>query len=148
MLQVDAIALVNRLAADEKLREQFVASASQASERASVALAAAPAPGESRAVSLDREYLAFLNDNGLIMVPRSADDWRRHWQSVNLAGLAITALLLSMGAPFWYTSLGRLLQLRSIVAGKDDLERARRQYLRIERADEATKGQPSTTAES
>jgi hypothetical protein len=36
-------------------------------------------------------------------------------------------LLLSMGAPFWYNSLGRLLQLRSALAAKDDQQRAERQ---------------------
>jgi hypothetical protein len=39
----------------------------------------------------------------------------------------LTALLLSLGAPFWYNSLGRLLQLRSVLAAKDDRQRASRQ---------------------
>jgi hypothetical protein len=39
----------------------------------------------------------------------------------------VTGLLLSLGAPFWYNSLGRLLQLRSVLAVKDDRQRAGRQ---------------------
>jgi hypothetical protein len=40
----------------------------------------------------------------------------------------MTALLLSLGAPFWYSLLGRLLQLRSVLAVKDDVQRAERQF--------------------
>ena len=41
--------------------------------------------------------------------------------------MLITALLLSLGAPFWYSALGRLLQLRSALAFKDDKQRVERQ---------------------
>ena len=42
-------------------------------------------------------------------------------------GVMITALLLSLGAPFWYGALGKLLQLRSVLAVKDDAQRLERQ---------------------
>ena len=42
-------------------------------------------------------------------------------------GVLITALLLSLGAPFWYGALGKLLQLRSVLAVKDDAQRLDRQ---------------------
>ena len=38
-----------------------------------------------------------------------------------------TALLLSLGAPFWYGALQNLLKLRSVLAQKDDVERQDRQ---------------------
>jgi hypothetical protein len=41
--------------------------------------------------------------------------------------MLLTALLLSMAAPFWYNALGRLLQLRSVLASKDDAQRRERQ---------------------
>ena len=41
--------------------------------------------------------------------------------------MVITALLLSLGAPFWYGALGKLLQLRSALAVKDDAQRLERQ---------------------
>ena len=41
--------------------------------------------------------------------------------------MLITALLLSLGAPFWYGALGKLLQLRSALAVKDDAQRLERQ---------------------
>jgi hypothetical protein len=60
-------------------------------------------------------------------VPRSFADWRRGWSQVNPVGILVTGLLLSLGAPFWYNSLSRLLQLRSALAVKDDKQRAERQ---------------------
>ena len=47
--------------------------------------------------------------------------------TVNFFGMLLTALLLSLGAPFWYNALGRLLQLRSVLAVKDDAQRSERQ---------------------
>ena len=35
--------------------------------------------------------------------------------------MLVTSLLLSLGAPFWYGVLRNLLQLRSVLAVKDDL---------------------------
>ena len=41
--------------------------------------------------------------------------------------MLVTALLLSLGAPFWYSTLSKLLQLRSVLADKDDQQRSDRQ---------------------
>jgi hypothetical protein len=60
-------------------------------------------------------------------VPKTREDWVKGWGSVNLVGVLVTGLLLSLGAPFWYNSLGRLLQLRSALALKDDQQRSQRQ---------------------
>jgi hypothetical protein len=125
-LQVDTIQLVNRLAADDKLRAAFVTQGQKLAEDNS------PAPGKDAAESadarerIDREYLAFLAENGLITIPRPGE-WLRRWSEVNPFGVAITAFLLSLGAPFWYGALGKLLQLRSVLARKDDEQRAARQ---------------------
>jgi hypothetical protein len=70
---------------------------------------------------------SFVNDNGLIMVPASIEQWIERWGAVNPGGVVITVLLLSLGAPFWYSVLGRLLRLRSALAAKDDVQRAARQ---------------------
>ncbi len=42
-------------------------------------------------------------------------------------GIMLSALLLSLGAPFWYSSLQNLLRLRSAIAQKDDQQRNTRQ---------------------
>jgi hypothetical protein len=54
----------------------------------------------------------------------------QRWGQINAVGVLITSLLLTLGAPFWYSALGRLLQLRSILAAKDDEQRNARQSSR------------------
>ena len=128
-LQVDTVLLVNRLSADEKLREAFLAKAKAIDEsnRAAEAAQAPPSPAQdARSAAIDHEYMAFLADNGLLTLP-SSGHWLERWKTVNLVGVGITALLLSLGAPFWYNALSRLLQLRSTLAVNDDQQRAQRQ---------------------
>ena len=137
-LQVDAVDLVNRLSADDMLRQAFVTQA--ASLRGTVSTgnpAQAAGAGSTNAVSprqaaptaegIDVQYMAFLADNGLIAVARTRSQWMKRWGEINLVGVLVTSLLLSLGAPFWYSALGRLLQLRSVLAAKDDLQRNARQ---------------------
>jgi hypothetical protein len=128
VLQVDTVLLVNRLSADDKLRDAFLAKArSMQQPAASQPTATPPAAPASDGAEIDREYLAFLADHGLITVPHSFDDWTRRWNEISSFGVVVTALLLSLGAPFWYNALRRLLQLRSVLAEKDDQQRAARQ---------------------
>ena len=134
-LQVDTPALVNRLAADEKLREQFVseARALYADQRAMDEAAkqkppSGPAPAATPdAEEMARKYRVFLATNGLITFPSVGRRWIEGYRNVNVFGVLMTALLLSLGAPFWYSLLGRLLQLRSVLAVKEDVQRAERQ---------------------
>jgi hypothetical protein len=121
-LQVDTLLLVNRLSADDKLREAFLATARTTQESRAASTGAG-----SPAAEIDRQYMAYLAENGLITVPASPAQWMERWPTINPFGLVLTALLLSLGAPFWYNSLGRLLQLRSVIAAKDDRQRATRQ---------------------
>ena len=115
-LQVDTVGLVNRLAADDILRQAFVSNAT-----------ATQKTDPNPSLSIDQQYLSFLADKGLITVATNPSDWRARWGGVNLVGVLVTCLLLSLGAPFWYSALGRLLQLRSSIAFKDDDQRAARQ---------------------
>ncbi len=130
--QVDALMIVNRLSADEKMREAFVAKAAavhaelQPRDAAAATPAGTPPPAAPSREDIDREYRSFLATNGVIALP-SQGEWRRAWASVNPFGVALTVLLLSLGAPFWYKALGQLLNLRSLLAAKDDSARAARQ---------------------
>ena len=72
-------------------------------------------------------YMSFLAENGLVTAPRSPGEWMKRWGQTNIVGVLITTLLLSLGAPFWYSALGKLLQLRSVLAVKDDDQRKARQ---------------------
>jgi hypothetical protein len=116
-LQVDTVGLVNRLAADDTLRTAFVQQATSIGRPAQDA--ASPDQQE------ERQYMAFLAEKGLISIP-DPDQWRAHWKGVNTFGVLITSLLLSLGAPFWYNALSQLIQLRSAIAAKDDIQRLAR----------------------
>jgi hypothetical protein len=76
---------------------------------------------------MEQQYRAFLAENGIIKCPTSWSEWRQGINPPNIPGILITALLLSLGAPFWYNMLGKLLQLRSVLAFKDDVQRDERQ---------------------
>ena len=118
-LQVDTIGLVNRLSADDMLRQAFVTTASRQSTL--------PQAAGSGAGELDLQYMSFLAENGLVTAPRSPGEWMKRWGQTNIVGVLVTTLLLSLGAPFWYSALGKLLQLRSVLAVKDDDQRKARQ---------------------
>jgi hypothetical protein len=123
-LQVDTPGLVNRFAADDAMRAAFVNEAQALHndhEAAGASLAAPTAPDE-----IARKYRAFLATNGIITLPTAAG-WRAGFANASVLGMLLTALLLSLGAPFWYGTLGSLLQLRSVLAIKDDAQRQERQ---------------------
>jgi hypothetical protein len=121
-LQLDTVTLVNRLAMDDTLRKAFVQQA-----LASQANGSGQNPGSSPDEAMSKEYYAFLAKTGLISLPNNFKDWGNHWAEVNLTGVLISTLLLSLGAPFWYNTLNDLLRLRSLLANKDDVQRAERQ---------------------
>ena len=56
---------------------------------------------------IDRKYRSFLATNGVITLPGPVR-WGANGH-LNPFGLLVTALLLSLGAPFWYSALGQLL---------------------------------------
>jgi hypothetical protein len=118
-LQVDTPALVNRLAADKDLRDAFVKQASTVTD---------PAQAGDADTQKEREYRQFLAANGIIKLPSSLSlKDLAEISGERFFGILITGLLLSLGAPFWYGLLSQLLQLRSVLAGKDDTQRADRQ---------------------
>ena len=132
-LQVDTVSLVNRLSADDKLRAALVdqafvvnrdgAPTSQLSNQAS-----AVTPVASTDKDRAQRYDSFLAEYGLVKLPSSNfNEWWTSLKNANYLGVLITALLLSLGAPFWFSALSSLLQLRSVLAVKDDAQRARRQ---------------------
>lgn len=79
-----------------------------------------------------------LSTVGIVRLPASGR-WVESFREANILGLLVTALLLSLGAPFWYSALSRLLQLRSVLATKDDAQRRERQVTQAE----ATTGAPA-----
>lgn len=121
-LQLDTVTLVNKLAVNDQMRAAFVDAAMEASGELE--------PGAPADAQIQRRYMGFLAAQGVILPPTNWDQWWASWQRVNLPGLFISILLLSLGAPFWYGTLNRLLQLRSVLAQKDDEQRKDRQTTR------------------
>jgi hypothetical protein len=127
LLQLDTAALVSRLSADPALRDSLV---KQAMEVEPNAAQPAVAPVMKLNAS-DRQAIRDLMLNNVMGMPQGFDDWQRRWTKDNWAmksiGILLTTLLLSLGAPFWYNALQNLIRLRSVVASKDDDQRAARQ---------------------
>jgi hypothetical protein len=86
--------------------------------------AASPSPAPT-AESVQFEYYNLLSSAGLITMP--GQHWVERFTAGKLPGILLSALLLSLGAPFWYCRLQDLLRLRSALAQKDEAQRNTRQ---------------------
>jgi hypothetical protein len=106
---------------------------SQSSSQATQApLQANQSPGDYLRLSQkDMPAIRDLMMNNLLGVPQSWTDWHDRWTTdnwlVKVIGILLSAVLLSLGAPFWYNALQNLVRLRSVVASKDDQQRQERQ---------------------
>ena len=117
-LPLDAFDLLKRLARSESARDQAVELAQTfAVDQPS----ADPTPRDVRVAA------AKLQAAEVIVVPSSPAEWLARWQQVNWAGVAVSALLLTLGGPFWFAVLKDLLRLRSAAAGQESQDRAQRQ---------------------
>jgi hypothetical protein len=117
VVQLDTIAVIDRLSIDDQFRTMFVDSAvKDYSVQAGAAVPGAP-PGP---------YYDLLGKAGLITLPSGG--WFHQMQDVRkYPGLLLSILLISLGAPFWYNVLKDLIGLRSSLAKKDDAQRLTRQ---------------------
>lgn len=103
-LQLDSIALINRIYVDDAVRESLV----------------------SRA-NADSNLYNFVAAQSVVPLPQYPADLSRLKDARHIAGMIFTTLLLSLGAPFWYSALSQLLQLRPKIAQVDDLQRKARE---------------------
>lgn len=152
-LQVDTPAIVNRLSADDTLRQQLVKDAetlyaenARAEAPADENAATAPTASTKAEADMAQKHRAMLSAAGLVRLPSSGEAWLNGFGLTSVLGMLLTALLLSLGAPFWYSVLGKLLQLRSVIAVKDDKQRAERQTNESTTASTGATGQPPPTA--
>jgi hypothetical protein len=87
-----------------------------------------PTPATGLATSdVQKEYYNLLSTAGLITLPTDWQTWLDKWTLAKVPGILLSALLLSLGAPFWYARLQDLLKLRSTVAQNDAIQRQTRQ---------------------
>jgi len=145
-LQLDTVYLINRLSMDEQMRATFVALAPSLTEDQEIKEAVQPAAAKvsgtqdtetsadetvtaKKGLDLEKQkyYLNFLAEQGLISLPVDRENWCKHWKLVSIPGLILSIFLLSLGGPFWYNALSKLVQLRSGLARKDDEQKAIRQ---------------------
>jgi hypothetical protein len=69
-----------------------------------------------------------LASRSLLTLPETNfSAWWTAWRDVKIPGVILSALLLSLGAPFWYNTLKTLLGLREKIASKDEAQRVNRQ---------------------
>ena len=83
-----------------------------------------PAP-DSAVTKVQKEYYNLLSTAGLVTMP--GQHWLERFTAAKIPGILLSALLLSLGAPFWYGRLQDLLKLRSSIAQNDATQRCIRQ---------------------
>jgi len=144
-LQVDTVSLFNRLNADDVLRDKLVKDAMALPALETSDTNAQQSAATSQTV-VNNEYRRFLSEAGIISLPKwsSWAEWKAGFDGRSVGGILVTALLLSFGAPFWYGMLRNLLQLRSVLASKDDDQRNDRQ--KIDSADQSKKTKSPASA--
>jgi hypothetical protein len=153
VMQLDTAALVSRLSIDESARNALINRATvtvASTASAAQANSAANPPQDSKAndgkgsvqtnassngpfdlTDADKRAVRDLMTNNILGFPTSLKDWADRWSWQNclmkIIGILLTAVLLSLGAPFWYNALQNLVRLRSVIASKDDQQRQERQ---------------------
>ncbi len=131
-VQLDVISIMDRLSSDETARSAFVTEA--AKQYALDASAGSTATSSSGHAQADLAVYSLLNSTGLLTMP-TADGWLRQFGYIRKwPGMILSALLLSLGAPFWYNTLKDLIGLRSQLARNDEAQRRQRQSERSPRA--------------
>ncbi len=151
VLQLDTVSLVNRLSTDPGLREALVEVAKNTTQspnqpsQSSTPSSALPSQPSALPTPEEREHaMQKLAELNLVTFPESFNAWLGYWSPDNLPlqifGILLSAILLSLGAPFWYSTLTNLLRLRGVVAPKEDKERTDRQSVQPDGAVAASGG--------
>jgi hypothetical protein len=138
VLQLDTIMLVNQLAKDPGLREALVQLAKETSQAATTSQPGTEPQtgGAPLAPMTQQQAMQRLEELSLIRFPESFGAWWTYWSPqkllLQILGILLTAVLLSLGAPFWYSALTNLLRLRGVLAPKEERDRAERQTTQLD----------------
>jgi hypothetical protein len=130
----DTIQIAKTLANDAALREALVAQAQEFAKNpppASQGSGAQPQTNTSAGAAIIRENAATLQNLGLKLGWQDESRARIDWVN-KIFGLLLTALAVSMGAPFWFDMLNKIISVRS--AGKAPKTAAEAQGAAIRRA--------------
>lgn len=123
-LQLDSLDLLKRLSMDEQLRNALMTQAAAVEKTEG---------GVREAVQL-RDVAR----TGYALWP---SPWLAAWHWSKIPGVLLSAMLLSLGAPFWYNALKDLVRLRPILASKEEEQRQQRQTAPAERVTLPSQGE-------
>jgi hypothetical protein len=114
-VQLDIIAVMDRLSIDDQFRNTVADGWAK------------KLAGDSSAQTDPRPYYDLLSQAGLVTLPTAAGWVAQLKETRKIPGMLLSILLVSLGAPFWYSVLKDLLQLRSSIAQKDSAQRDQRE---------------------
>jgi uncharacterized protein YukE len=107
----DTLALANRLSRDNALRSALVAAAQGIAQRPDASAARAQLLADASHLALPlgwtRQTGLSADPSGPEAIPNTASGWAR-----KIFGLFLTVLAASLGAPFWFDTLSRFVNLR------------------------------------
>ncbi len=130
-IQLDVIAVIDRLSIDDQFRNTVVSASANDfyTETKTPTAAQGTTPAEAKPVPsvAPGAYYDLLGKAGLITLPTDRNWPAQLKDARRYPGMVLAILMISLGAPFWYNILKDLLGLRSSLAKKDDLQRVIRQ---------------------
>ena len=110
-MQLDAFDLLKRLSVDSVTRGALNAMAANVDKL--------PAADLTQVAELRK-----LAESGYAVMP---ENWTKEWNPAKIPGMALSVILLSLGAPFWYDALKDLVGPRPVLARKEQVHGERRQ---------------------
>jgi len=128
---LNSVCLLRELSQSSMLRAALVSASQQTLTTAGTVLDKTDAPA-SAAASQKAIQDGFSNASQVAAIASKENfdilrnRWPANWDLKYLAGVLITAALLSLGSPFWFNAVKSLTNLRPIVASKEKAEDARK----------------------
>jgi hypothetical protein len=127
-LHIDSLGILRQLSTSTELRTRLVQSVDTTLDKVGAVMTEAqkPQPEDAAAarvkelgVSLER-VAASVDQTGLHIIPRPIPPYVKDWNfnRRHILGTFMSALFLSLGAPFWFNLLRQTANLRPILAGK------------------------------
>ncbi len=120
-LEINAVSILEQLSNDPQVRAQVLAQTDATLALYDQAQAAAASPEAAQAKEAVDSLRATLAKSGLAVFGLLDEGWECYTGRA-FAGSLLTALLLSLGAPFWYGVIGKIVGFRSALAGKQNTQ--------------------------
>ncbi len=103
-INADTLSITNSLATDKALRTSLISAATEASKNPLP-------PGTGKSFEADIEQ---IRGTGLPLGWRNVPQSPLAWM-IKILGIALTALAVSLGGPFWFDALNRIMVVRSAI---------------------------------